>query len=276
MDLFVSGRELQAKPAGDRPRQLSVLITVKAAPQPSATYGETVCVAGLSTDLQTPGWLRLYPINFRYLEQDIQFRKYDLVVVDAVPARGDGRKESWRPRMNTLRVVRHLPDWKRRQPWVTPYIQESMCALRRAVVDDPLGPSLALIRARQVQDFEVSPHPGWPPDEQRKIDRYVSQLDLFGDDDHTPLQAPAMRGRYRWTCHDTRCQGHRQGLLDWEFVALQRRLAGRDPTVQAAELREKFLTQMCAGDRDVCFYVGNQAKSPRTFSVLGVYYPRAR
>jgi hypothetical protein len=31
---------------------------------------------------------------------------------------------------------------------------------------------------------------------------------------------------------------------------------------------------MCGPDREVAFYVGNQAKHPRTFSVLGVYWPR--
>jgi hypothetical protein len=43
---------------------------VKAAPQLSERYGETVCVAALSTDLQRRGWIRLYPINFRELASD--------------------------------------------------------------------------------------------------------------------------------------------------------------------------------------------------------------
>jgi hypothetical protein len=30
--------------------QMQVLVTVKAYPQPSRTYGETVCVAGVRTD----------------------------------------------------------------------------------------------------------------------------------------------------------------------------------------------------------------------------------
>jgi hypothetical protein len=31
---------------------------------------------------------------------------------------------------------------------------------------------------------------------------------------------------------------------------------------------------MCAADRDVAFFVGNQAKHPGVFSVLGVYWPK--
>jgi hypothetical protein len=43
------------------------MITVKAAPNPSEQYGETVCVAGLQASVESPGWVRLYPINFREL-----------------------------------------------------------------------------------------------------------------------------------------------------------------------------------------------------------------
>ena len=95
------------KPIHDGTRRLRVLITVKAAPNPSEKYGETVCVAGYNMDIEAPGWIRLYPINFRELTPCESFKKYDVVEVDAVPARQDPRSESWRPRMNTLQVVDH-------------------------------------------------------------------------------------------------------------------------------------------------------------------------
>ena len=111
------GPELPTVPARatDRPQRLRMLVTVKAAPNPSTTYGETVCVAGISADVADPGWIRLYPINFRYLQQDVRFRKYDLITVVATPARRDARAESWRPDMSTLVVSQTLPAWKRRR-----------------------------------------------------------------------------------------------------------------------------------------------------------------
>mgnify|MGYP006946520210 CR=1 FL=1 len=46
------------KPSG--PARLRVLVTVKAAPNPSATHGETVCVAGVRLgDVGPTGWIRL-------------------------------------------------------------------------------------------------------------------------------------------------------------------------------------------------------------------------
>ncbi|XVV00186.1 hypothetical protein ACQPW3_22305 [Actinosynnema sp. CA-248983] len=260
-----------AKPVGDAWQRMRVLITVKAAPNPSETYGETVCVAGIRLDLDAPGWVRLYPINFRELDSPHTFKKYDVVSLRAKPARGDFRAESWRPDITSVHTEDHLKPWKRRRSHVEPYVRDSMCAIREAVHTNPAAASLAAIRPHRVLGIDIKPHPGWPPEDQRKIDRYVSQLDLTGDD-RTALQAPRFQGWYRYRCTPN-CGGHRQGILDWEFVALQRTLRHRNDDDTVRELRARYLDQMCAPHRDTVFYVGNQAKSPRTFSVLGVYWP---
>jgi len=57
----------------------TVLITVKAYPNPSKKYGETVCCAGI--DLQTNSWIRLYPVTYRDLEYSKRFKKYDIIKV---------------------------------------------------------------------------------------------------------------------------------------------------------------------------------------------------
>ncbi len=263
-----------SKPTSDQAVRLRVLITVKAAPNPSERYGETVCVAGLSTDLNRPGWIRLYPINFRELASDDRFRKYDVVAVDARPARQDQRRESWKPLMDTMVNERHLPPWQQRRRWLDPYVEASMCRLNTAARADANAQSLALVRPSEVGALDVERHPGWTADEQRKIEAYVNQLELFPSErDRTPLQAPRVRAAYRYRCGDPRCQGHRQGLIDWEFVALQRRLAHLSDEELFRAVRIKFLDELCAPGRDVAFYVGNQAKRAHVFSVLGVYWP---
>src|SRR5665213_2102862 len=178
------------------PCNRSVIITVKAAPTPSATYGETVCAAGASTELSKPGWLRLYPINFRYLQQDSRFSKYDVVRVTAAPATNDARAESWRPQMATMRVVRHLSGWAQRRPSLDPYVEPSMCQINRAARSNKHARSLGLVTVRDVGSLDIEHHPGWTADEQRKIDGYVSQLDLFGEEDRTAIEAPRFRGVY--------------------------------------------------------------------------------
>ena len=76
------------KPSG--PARLRVLVTVKAAPNPSATHGETVCVAGVRLgDVGPTGWIRLYPINFRHLSKDTErlYRDAPLLLI------GEGTSE---------------------------------------------------------------------------------------------------------------------------------------------------------------------------------------
>lgn len=271
--LFGEPARDQIKPA--RPDELEVLITVKAAPNPSAKSGETVCVAGLAlAQARTESrWVRLYPINFRFLEQDQRFKKYDIVRVWATPSSGDSRSESWRPDMSSMTLVEHVPPWARRRVLLDPVSSDTMCGLFRANLEVKAAPSLGLVPVRELLGLRITPHPGWSVPEQAKIDSYVSQLDLFDDTDKTPLEAPSFEGRYRWKCFDPQCRTHEQTIIDWEFVALQRRLRGRPTTEIHATLHDKFVTMMFHPSRRPAFYVGNQAKRHHVFHVLGVYYP---
>lgn len=271
--LFGSTVEHAVSKAAQR-ETMRVLITVKAAPNPSAGYGETVCIAGIRlTSLGPRDWIRLYPINFRHLPNaSAKFKKYDIVQLECEPAT-EVRNESWRPNMDTLRVEQHVTDWPRRRPLVDPMIENSMCQLRKDASADPRSRSLGLVRPAEVIDMRITDHTGWSKDEQSKIDAYVNQLDLFNATDKTPLQAPRFKGSYRWRCGDPGCTKHEQQILDWEFVALQRHLAGASDAEIRERLKEKFLGEVCGSDRQVAFYVGNQAKRAQTFSILGIYWP---
>jgi hypothetical protein len=254
---------------------MRVLITVKAAPNPSERYGETVCVAGLRIDPGSSGWIRLYPINFRELDSDSSFKKYDVVTVTARPAPDDPRAESWRPDMSSLVRGTFLKPWRPRQTFVADYIEDSMCGLLDGIRHTPPAKSLAAIRPKRVTGLDIEPHPGWTPDERNKIDRYVNQLELpgLGSATRTALEAPRFRGWYRYHCGRPGCAGHRQGIIDWEWVALQRRLHGMNDQALRDALQAKFLGEICSDKNDVVFFVGNQAKRQHVFMVLGIFYP---
>ena len=82
---------------------MRILIAVKTYPIPSKAYDELVCTAGVT---DTGEFVRLYPINFRDLPWDRQYRKYQWIEVEAKRHVGrDIRKESYRPDCDTLQVV---------------------------------------------------------------------------------------------------------------------------------------------------------------------------
>jgi hypothetical protein len=265
-----------ADPDPDEPRfrqTMRVLIAVTAAPNPSQTHGETVCVAGLRLDPGHEQWIRLCPVNLRHLGGD-RFRKYDVLDIVAAPqTRNDQRLESWAPELGTLDRVGHIDGWPRRMAHMAPFVRADMCAMVDAARQNPRAASLGLVRPVEVLGFDIEPHPGWTNDEQARIDAYVNQLDLFGED-RSPLQAPRFRGWYRYRCSGHSCGGHRQGLIDWEFIAHQRRLAGMSDDDAVAAMRQRWLQEICRTENDVLFYVGNQAKRRHVFSTLGVMYPR--
>lgn len=267
-----------AEPARPEKGEAHVLITVKAAPNPSAHHGETVCVAGLRLHGSSgTSWIRLYPINFRALDQDVSFKKYDIVRVQVTPVDGkggDNRVESHRPDMSTLVVERHLDPWKPRKTFLNPMITGDACRLAKDAQVDSAAQSLALVRPAAVEGMDIERHPGWTAGEQAKIDAYVNQLTLFGDEQRTALDSPRFKAWYRYRCHATRCSGHRQQILDWEFVALQRRHLNDSDDATVDALRSRFLDELCGPSREPAFYLGNQAKRRYTYSVLGCFYPK--
>ncbi len=56
--------------------QEKLLILVKTYPTLSTKYGETVCTAGIRED---GSWIRLYPVPFRRLDQEEQYKKFDWI-----------------------------------------------------------------------------------------------------------------------------------------------------------------------------------------------------
>ena len=84
-----------------------VLITVKTYPTLASKYDELVCTAGFRED---GSWVRIYPIPFRKLDFDKQFKKYDWVEVNLVRNSSDFRPESYRPYSidNAFEIVGHI------------------------------------------------------------------------------------------------------------------------------------------------------------------------
>lgn len=265
-------------PGSERAR---ILITVKAYPAPSERYGETVCVAGVRIDRLPPTWIRLYPMRFRGMGQELVFRKYDIVEVDVRKRRGDDpRIESFQPDQQSLQVVGHVDTnggrWTQRRTLIRPLIgATSTCELIRA---NPKGamavpaPSLGMIKPI-VDAVTVERGNGWTPQQRRKA-QAAAAPSLF--DDAPPVLEPMpYRVTYSYHCTDSECPGHRQQCLDWEIGQAGRKWQQMYGVAGAQQrLRGKWEQEICAPERDLYFFIGNQALHRRSFEVLGAWYPK--
>jgi hypothetical protein len=249
--------------------QREALITVKAYPNPSAKYFETVCVAAITAE---EGWVRLYPVNFRSLPKEQQFKKYHRVRLRMRKQKRDPRPESFRPDEHSivpLEVVDSHESWRDRWRWIRPTVGPSMCELQRQ--QKATGRSLGCIKPRVVERLDVEEVDANWSDKKKSI---MGQLPLF-DPLGTKLEKIPFVFRYRYRCEDRDCRGHSQSIIDWELMELYRKI--RDRGLSRDELtrkiEEKFIVELCGPNKDTHFFVGNHSLHPTSFMVLGVFWP---
>ena len=253
-----------------------VLITVKASPEPSEKYGDTVCVAGVRLDGERPEWIRLYPVPFRYMAREQRFRKYEVINVDLLPPESDKRPESHRIILDTVsREKKLVKSIAARGAILEPLIGPTMCELYAGVVSDSNAQSLALVRPAVVKRMHITKAAPWTEAQQRKVNQALSIQSLLGEETPPELRPPRFRASYEYFCESEHCKSHTQGILDWELSALQLNLSKDDDATAMRKIEERFLGELCGPAVRPHFFVGNIANPQRrrNFSVLGVYKP---
>ncbi|MCL4211407.1 MAG: hypothetical protein HRU76_06445 [Phycisphaeraceae bacterium] len=254
--------------------RLKLLITVKTYPIPSAKYDELVCTAGVTEE---GSFIRLYPIRFRDLPFSQQYAKYQWIEVDAEKHAGrDSRKESYRPREDTLKIVGEKigtqNNWAERARYALRKRAPSMEALWEQQKQDRT--SLGIIRPREIFDLEIAADSAnWNP---RFLDA-MKQQRLWDDRSatHEPPRKVPWKFHYHFRCDDERCKGnHRMMIEDWEAGALYWRCVdeGATPDKAAQKVRQKFFDQMCAPKIDTHFFVGTVLEHG-TWVIIGVFWP---
>lgn len=257
-------------------------MTVKTYPNPSATYEETVCTAGVRVDLAEPVWIRLYPVRFRNIEQGVQFEKYELIDVDVPKHPKDPRPESFRPNQQAIDPNRdraRIPAggaWPDRRELLGDLIgQVTTCDLitanRAAKMNEPAA-SLGLIRPEIIK-VKVRPGEPWKPNQLAKIEQ-ASQPRLFGDA-LRPLESMAYIVEYKYRCRTPGCGSHTQKVLDWELGQAGRSWRQQHGDQRAMQMiRNKYGAEYCDPSVDLHFFIGNQHQHRASFSVLGVWFAK--
>lgn len=249
---------------------MSLMVTVKAYPAISRKHGEVVCVAGIRTDQPKPRWVRLWPIGFRDLPFSPRFQKYQEITLLTLPSRNDDRPESLRPCVDTLQLGRNYSaknKWAARRRCVEPLIVDSMCEV--LALQEHYGTSLAAIRPGTVHDFVIEAVPtGWKSHQQAIID----QPSLFAPD-KSNLRPIPYKFKYRYTCDRRGCKGHEQSIIDWELAQAYLKWSTDYGEKTLDKLRHKWLDDICGRDKDTMFFVGNVHLHPRSFLVLGTFWP---
>ena len=262
------------------PERMKVLILVKAAPVLTRELEETMCVAGVRIDQGEPRWVRLHPVPFRDLDDDSRFAKYQAVTVDVFRPRSDRRPESWSPLHGSI-VPEELMGtdnvWAQRRQVIDGLGEATMCDL---IVANCSGsgagtPSLAVVRPIAPPKLKITPRSEDQLREwRRRADAAGTKLSLF-DDPNTrkpDFEVVPWRFQYEFHCLAPGCAGHTQTIVDWEALALWRRV--RRQSNWQGQMQRRFEEDLWRG-RDTVLFVGNQEQYPISFLVLGVFWPPA-
>jgi hypothetical protein len=255
-----------------------ILITVRAAPNPSSRHTETSCVAGVRLRDMKP--IRIYPVPARQLNSANQFKKYSIVRAE-IQKSSDSRNESYKVNFETIQAFDHVgtgpgrpATWERRNQMIESFRCATSIEHLHAIQDElgtSTAPSLALIRPRRFKRFSIeeTEQKDWLPSQLAKL----QQLGIFDTPGNNPLEFIPFRFMYHFECDDDACKGHRLSVLDWEITESFRRWRRNYGEAGWREaMRQKYWDELVL-QRDLQLYVGTMLKHPRTWTIVGLYYP---
>lgn len=245
-----------------------VLITVKTYPTPAKKGIEVSCTAGITEDGQ---WIRLFPIPFRFLGGQSQFKKYQWLEV-AVTKASDYRAESYHPDLDSIKILgKPLPTsygWQERKAIIMPLLAPSLCHLIRT--RKATGTTLGIFKPRQIRQFiiEKEEPPQWTEEELA----ILSQASFLDKKPFKLLEKIPYKFIYSFVCNDHECRGHRLSITDWEVGGLYRNCKARYGREWERYFRDRFETEMIL-KYATHFYVGTLAAHPDRWIIVGLFYP---
>ena len=254
-----------------------VLILCKTYPSPSAKYAETSCVAGMDSDGKL---IRLYPVPFRLIGDDKQFKKWQWITARLEKSKNDHRLESHKLYVDTISCDEvELPTdnyWLARRPWLDKLpVFGDFAALEEA--RQTQGTTLALLRPACIMKLEITPVacPTWTEEEKAKLVSLQQQAQLFDDTDTgsvAQLRKLPYDFHYHYECQAADgAQTYKHKIVDWEIGALYWNVHRRHGSNWEQPFRDKLETNLPA--QDLMFLMGTIHRFPDQWLIVSLIYP---
>lgn len=250
-----------------------LLILAKTYPSPSTKYRETTCVAALTRQGELR---RIFPVPFRLLEGDRQFRKWEWIQAKVYKADKDHRPESYR--IDTDSIVRSgnfievkKGDWTERLRWIKPHVINGFSELESR--RQKSGQTLGFIRPNSLLELQIKKvrESDWTDDDKQKL----QQDGLFDTADvkaRNPLRKLPFDFHYRYLIDSA--NGEQEcvhKLTDWEAGALYWNCVRDHGANWEIKFRERYEEDFKR--KDLLFLMGTIHRFPDQWLIVGVVYP---
>ena len=258
-----------------------VLVTVKTYPLPSRSYTELVCTAGL---LNGDKWIRMYPIPYRFLQDQQQYPKYSWVELNLARNTSDFRPESYSPKLgvdepiHVFEQIGTANEWAARKSFVLKEVFTSMSSLIKLAKDPNQRKSLATLKPSRIVDFVIEEDEReWKKDWQDQLKQF-NMFELPTQHGHGKVvKKLPYKFSYRFFSEGDK-EPRKMMIEDWEIGALFWNCLYRvDGNEQAAVelVKQKYLDEFT--EKDLHLFVGTTKQfhnvAPNPFVIIGVFYP---
>ena len=256
----------------------TILITVKTYPNISSKYTELVCTAGLRSD---GSWIRIYPVPFRLLSDDKQFKKYSYIRAPIHRNPSDSRPESFKitnsEEIEILSTIDTKNNWRERKDIIfKSQIYTNIEQLIHAA-NKLRTVSLATFKPSKIIAFysESNGSEKWTEDEIKKFQN--ANNSLFQD---IPLiSMPKVPYKFKIEFEDDAGKKSKMTILDWEFSQLylnyrvKAKFSAKEAKSKVIE-RLKYLNETC----EIYFFLGTTNRfdgwANNPFTIIGIFYPK--
>lgn len=260
-------------------RNAKILILCKTYPSPSGKHTETSCVAGME---ENGNLIRLFPVPFRLIAKDQQFKKWQWVEAKIEKAPKDRRPESHVIKVDTIRSGKDVMpngEWAERRVLLdrTKLFTAFDEIDTERVANDK---SLALLKPSRVVGLDISPvsNPNWTNQELTKLEQEQKQAGLFENDDKPnirKLRKLPYDFYYRYECDTAEgVKGYRHKIVDWEAGALYWRCVQTLGNSWEPAFRDKLEKELPS--KDLMFLMGNIHRFQDQWLIISLIYPPHR
>lgn len=260
-----------------------IFIIVKTYPTLSKKYDELVCTAGL---LEDGSWIRIYPLPFRKLDYDNQYKKYQWIKAPIIKNESDPRPESYKVTdIDQVEIcgepVGTEQNWAKRKSIVykNKQIYSDLNQLIEKAKANEL--SLALFKPTKIIDFvyeEVDPN--WNQDNLDSLKEKSKQLCLWQSAKEVEKEFLIVKKLpYKFSYKFSDCNGKISTIMieDWEIGMLYWNCFKETKNnKQAAEkVKQKYFDTFL--QKDLHLYLGTTRRwhsvGKNPFVIIGVFYP---
>ncbi|MEN9461750.1 MAG: hypothetical protein RIS84_1770 [Pseudomonadota bacterium] len=259
-----------------------ILITVKTYPTISEKYSELVCTAGFRED---GTWVRIYPIPFRKLDYDAQYRKYQWIELELIKNESDFRPESYSCHFSHADDVPTVLDsvgtennWKVRKELCLKKVYDDLSVLISEAKNNDILTSLAVFKPAEIIDVICERVERNWSDGKLEALKQQNLFDEQADNDFKPVRKLPYKFSYKFRDKN----GTESTLMigDWEIGMLYwncLKRSGGDEQVALSKVRQKYFDTF-VNNNEVYLFLGTTKehhirRSKNPFIIVGVFYP---